>query len=269
MTKKVSLLIWSMICFVIIAPVIILILSSFKNESQIFNRQTLLFFMPTFQNYATLFSASSFLTYFFNSLIIGVFSTVITLLIGSMAAYGLKCIEFKFTHHLLVGSLILRILPPAILIVPIFYIWNFLGIADTKIGLILVYIALNIPFVIWIIYAFLDSISKSLIDAAKIDGCTHWQLYSTIIVPLIKPGLIAAGIFVFRVCWNEFILALILTNRYTRTLPVYMSLFISEHNIAWGEIMAMGVIVTIPSLIVLVVAYKYIITGFFFGGIKG
>tara|TARA_A100001015_G_C14765278_1_gene623079 strand:- start:53 stop:862 length:810 start_codon:yes stop_codon:yes gene_type:complete len=269
MKKNFLILIWTAICFIVLLPILVLIINSFKTETQLFNQKTFFLFIPTLQNYTDLLTDKKFSTYFFNSLIIGVLATCFTLILGSMAAYGLKEIEFKFKQHLLITTLVLRILPPAILIIPVFYLWNLIGIADTQMGLIVIYIALNIPFVIWILYAFLDTIPKSLIEAAKIDGCNHFKIYTTLILPLIKPGLIAAGIFVFRVCWNEFILALILTNRYSRTLPVYMSLFISEHNIAWGEIMAMGVLVTIPSILILIIAYKYIVTGFSFGGIKG
>ena len=191
-------------------------------------------------------------------------ATLSCLLLGSMLAYALKKMSFKYQRVLLITTLCLRVLPPAVLVVPIFILWSSLHIADTQFGLIIIYIGLNIPFVTWIIYSFLDQFPPSLEDAAKVDGCTHWQFYYTILIPMIKPGLIAAGIFVFRVCWNEFILALILTNRYTRTLPVQLSLYMSEHNIAWGELMAMGTLIAIPAIVILLGATRYIVTGFSF-----
>ena len=268
-TKYFSYLYWIPLCFIISSPILILFMSSFKTETQLFNDPLTFFFLPTIQNYEALLSSQRFASYFINSLITGCSATVISLLLGSMFAYGMTQFSFRHKKKVLVSTLLLRMIPPAILIVPIFYSWNFVGIADTRFGLTLIYIALNLPFVIWMLLGFFKSIPKSMTESAIIDGCNHWDIYSKIIIPFIRPGLAAAGIFVFRVCWNEFILALILTNRYTRTLPVQLSLFISEHDIAWGEIMAMGSIIAIPSIIIVAIAAKYIVNGLTTSGLKG
>ena len=140
---------------------------------------------------------------------------------------------------------------------------------DKRTGLILVYVAMNLPFTIWILYGFIAQIPKELEEAAVIDGCNPYQVFFRVVLPLIRPGLAAAAIFTFRIAWNEFILSLVLTNRYTRTLPVATSLFLTDHGIQWGKIMAMGTLIALPPLIFTFIAARQIITGLTAGAVKG
>ena len=129
--------------------------------------------------------------------------------------------------------------------------------------------AINLPFVIWILQSFIQQVPIQLEEAARVDGANPFQVFFLIVLPVIKPGLAAAAIFTFRIAWNEFILALVLTNRATRTTPVHISLFLTEHNIDWGQIMAMGMLIAIPPIIFTFVASKQIITGMTAGAVKG
>jgi multiple sugar transport system permease protein len=186
-----------------------------------------------------------------------------------MAAYALVRFKFMGKGVISITTLLLRMLPPAVLAVPVFVIWSDWNLLDKRTGLILVYVAMNLPFAIWILYGFIAQIPKELEEAAVIDGCNPYQVFFRVVLPLIRTGLAAAAIFTFRIAWNEFILSLVLTNRYTRTLPVATSLFLTDHGIQWGKIMAMGTLIALPPLIFTFIAARQIITGLTAGAVKG
>jgi multiple sugar transport system permease protein len=148
-------------------------------------------------------------------------------------------------------------------------IWNQAGIINSLSGLVLLYVAVNLPFTIWLLYGFITQVPIELEEAARIDGCGPVQVFYKVVLPLIKPGLAAASIFTFRIAWNEFILALVLTDRATRTLPVAASLYITDIGVDWGRIMALGSLIAIPPLVFTFIAARQIITGLTAGAVKG
>jgi multiple sugar transport system permease protein len=256
----------SLIC---LAPVIILALTAFKTERQIFDTSWSWLFMPTMENFRSVIEDGNIDRFLKNSLIISLAATAITLLSGTMCAYGLARFRFLGRDTLSYGTLILRTLPPAVLAVPVFVTWAAWGINDTLSGVILVYVALNLPFTIWLLYGFIEQVPEELEEAAAIDGCGPFRVFWLVILPLLKPGLAAAAIFTFRLAWNEFILSFILTNRHTRTLPAAISNYITDTGVEWGKIMAAGVLIALPPLIFTFVAAKQIITGLTAGAVKG
>jgi multiple sugar transport system permease protein len=148
-------------------------------------------------------------------------------------------------------------------------LWSQAGLINSLPGLILLYVAVNLPFTIWLLYGFVLQVPPELEEAAAIDGCGPIRVFYKVVLPLIKPGLAAAAIFTFRIAWNEFILALVLTDRSTRTLPVAASLYITDIGVDWGKIMALGSLIAIPPLIFTFVAARQIITGLTAGAVKG
>jgi len=207
--------------------------------------------------------------YLGNSLIVGLASTLITLVLGCMAAYGLARFRFRGRNTVAYTTLLLRTVPLAVLAVPVFMIWNEAGIINSLSGLVLLYVAVNLPFTIWLLYGFIDQVPIELEEAARMDGCGPIQVFYKVVLPLIKPGLAAASIFTFRIAWNEFILALVLTDRATRTLPVAASLYITDIGVDWGRIMALGSLIAIPPLMFTFIAARQIITGLTAGSVKG
>ena len=133
----------------------------------------------------------------------------------------------------------------------------------------LLYVAVNLPFTIWLLYGFVLQVPIELEEAAAMDGCGPFQIFTKVLLPLMGPGLAAASIFTFRIAWNEFILALVLTDRQTRTLPVAASLFITDLGVDWGKVMAMTSLIAIPPLIFTFFAARQIITGLTSGAVKG
>ncbi|NOZ32300.1 MAG: carbohydrate ABC transporter permease [Alphaproteobacteria bacterium] len=208
--------------------------------------------------------------YFANSLIIASTSTVIALLIGMSGGYAFARYRFKFKNKIFLGLMLSRTVPGIALSLPIFIIWSRLGLIDAKLGLIIVYVALNVPFTIWLIDGFFRQIPKEMSEAAQVDGCTRWQAFWHIEFPLAKSGIASAGIFAFLTSWNEYALASNLTRSTdSKTLPVGLMDFTAQFTIDWAGMSAMAVIIIIPALILTFLVQKHLIAGLTFGGVKG
>jgi len=257
------------LAIVCVTPIVVMFATSLKFQTQIFNTGIEFFFVPTLENYREVLSDGSFVRYLTNSLVVGIVSTLITLLLGCMAAYGLVRFRFRGRTAIAYTTLLLRTVPLAVLAVPVFMLWNQAGLINSLSGLILLYVAVNLPFTIWLLYGFILQVPIELEEAATIDGCGPLKIFYKVVLPLITPGIAAAAIFTFRIAWNEFILALVLTDRATRTLPVAASLYITDIGVDWGKIMALGSLIAIPPLIFTFVAARQIITGLTAGAVKG
>lgn len=255
--------------FLCLAPLLVMFMTSLKTQTQIFSDSPVWLFVPTLDNYREVLFESSFDKYLVNSLVVSVVSTVLTLLFGCMTAYAI--VRFRFIGRSAVAwtTLLLRTVPLAVLAVPVFALWTDWGLGGSLSGLILLYVAINLPFTIWVLYGFIEQVPYELEEAAMIDGCGPFRLFFTVVLPLIRPGLAAAAIFTFRIAWNEFILALVLTDRATRTLPVAASLYITDVGVEWGKITALGALIALPPLIFTFIAAKQIITGLTAGAVKG
>ena len=266
-----------------VGPIAMMLMTSLKLNVDIMSDTSSLLFMPTLRNYETALCA--FLWYeaahidycdktfgraLVNSLIIALVSTVLTLVIGCMAAYALVRFRFMGRDTVSLATLGMRMVPPAVLLVPVFGIWTFqFQIDGTRAGIILVYVAMNLPFVIWILQSFIVQVPIQLEEAARMDGAGPFGVFFLVVLPLIKPGLAAAAIFTFRVAWNEFLLANALADRNSRTVPVTIVNSMTEFDIDWGVIMATGMLLAIPPIIFTFVASRQIITGMTAGAVKG
>jgi len=291
--------------FMSVGPIALMFVNSFKLDVDIISGTSGLLFLPTIQNYETAlcdilpyeldhldFCALKFGGAFINSLIITLVSTILTLVIGCMAAYALVRFRFIGRDTASLMTLMVRMVPPAVLLVPVYGLWNnefcldrdgLIGglirdtiggrgdvcLAGTHSGIILIYIAMNLPFVIWILQSFIVQVPYSLEEAARVDGATPFQVFFRVVLPLIKPGLAAAAIFTFRIAWNEYLLASALSDRNTKTVPILIVNNMSEFNVEWGVIMATGMLLAIPPIIFTLLASRQIITGMTAGAVKG
>ena len=272
-------------CLVVMSagPIVLMLSTSLKLNVDIMSDSTSLFFAPTLRNYETVlcnvlwyepahveYCDKTFGRALGNSLIVALISTALTLVIGTMAAYAIVRFRFMGRGAINLTTLMMRMVPPAVLLVPVFGIWTFqYGLDGTYAGIILVYVAMNLPFVIWILQAFIVQVPIQLEEAAKMDGAGPFQVFFLIVLPVIAPGLAAASIFTFRIAWNEFLLANALSDRGTRTVPVTIVNSLTEHDIDWGVIMATGTLLAIPPIIFTFIASKQIITGMTAGAVKG
>ena len=266
-----------------LGPIIMMVTTSLKLNVDIMSDASSLWFSPTLQNYETVlcdvlwyepvnvdYCNPTFSRALGNSIFIALMSTAITLILGCMAAYALVRFKFMGRGTISMTSLMMRMVPPAVLLVPVFGIWTFnYGLDGTFAGIVLVYVAMNLPFVIWILQSFIVQVPMQLEEAAKMDGANPLQIFFLVVLPVIAPGLAAAAIFTFRIAWNEFLLANALLNRDTRTVPVTIVNSLTEYDIDWGVIMATGMLLAIPPIIFTFVASKQIITGMTAGAVKG
>lgn len=252
-----------------VLPIAVIFATSLRQQVQIFAEPLNFIFMPTLENYRAVLEEDRLDRYLWNSLFVGVVSTIITLVLGCMAAYGLARFRFPGRHTVAYTTLLLRTVPLAVLAIPVFMIWNDWKLVNSLWGLVLLYVAVNLPFTIWLLYGFVLQVPVELEEAAAIDGCGPIRIFTKVLLPLMAPGLAAASIFTFRIAWNEFILALVLTDRQTRTLPVAASLFITDLGVDWGKVMAIASLIAIPPLIFTFVAARQIISGLTAGAVKG
>jgi multiple sugar transport system permease protein len=208
--------------------------------------------------------------YFRNSLMISVTSTAVAIAIGMSGGYAFARYRFRGKSTLFLGFMLTRTVPGIALSLPLFILYARLGIIDTHFALILTYVALNVPFTIWLIEGFFRQVPKDLAEAAQIDGCTRWQAFWQVEFPLAGPGIASAGIFAFLTSWNEFALASQLTRSVnSKTLPVGLLDYTSEFTIDWRGMCALAVVMIVPALALTFLIQKHLVSGLTFGAVKG
>ncbi|MBZ9607648.1 carbohydrate ABC transporter permease [Clostridium estertheticum] len=224
----------------------------------------------TLENYENILKTTNFPVYFKNSVIVGTTASIGTLIISLFAGYSLA--RFKFAGKKLTLFLFLatQMVPVAAIIVPIFILFSKLGLINNLLGLIIIYIVLNIPFCTMMIRGFFEKIPYTLEEAAMIDGCSRIQALIKIILPVMKPGIIATFVFAFMGAWNElFFNTLFISREGLKTLPTGINAFIGKYDIDWGMMTAGSVIALIPIFIMFGVIQKYLVGGLTDGAVKG
>jgi multiple sugar transport system permease protein len=230
----------------------------------------------TFDNYDALFqggiSESPFLKPLINSILIGLISTVIAIVLAAFAAYAIARLDFPGKSLILAGALALAIFPAISTVGPLFDMWRALGLYNTYPGLIIPYLAFALPLAIYVLVAFFREIPWDLEQAAQVDGATPFQAFRKVIVPLAAPGVFTAAILVFIFAWNEFLFAISLTSSdASRTVPAALAFFTGESQFTepTGNIAAAGVIVTVPIIIFVLIFQRRIVAGLTSGAVKG
>lgn len=248
-------------------PVFWMTLTSFKGSVLIGGSEKFIF-KPVWENYKVVITDWEILSFLKNSLVITLFSTLITILVGTLAAYSLVRLGPGGKNFIAFEFLSLRAIPPVVVLIPLFILGKKLNLHGTRSLLIIIYATMNLPISIWMMAGFLKEVPLAIEESALIDGCTRLGVFIKISLPLIVPGLIATGIICAIFAWNEFMFANILTVRQTKTLPVIAALSIKHYSIAWGAACATGVICSLPVIILGIVTQKYLVRGLTFGAIK-
>jgi len=258
-------------------PIVWIILTSIRDPNEI-NIVPIIWFPKkiTSINYIhaifgyTASAESRFLLYMFNSFLAASISTILSLAIGTMAGYSFSRFMFKGKDRLYLILILVRAIPGIALSLPLLIFYSYLNLSDTIIGLALVYTALNVPFVTWMMSGFFDEIPKEIDEAAYVDGCNKVTAFTKVSLPLASHGLIATAIFIFLLSWNEFPIAFILTTTLaSRTAPVGIFEFMSQFYIDWGGMSAAATLLMLPAFLFTYWIQKYIIRGITFGAIKG
>lgn len=247
-------------------------LTSFKTSTQIFVEKPI-FILDVFylDNYIEIFSKSHVVTFFMNSLLVSAATTAISLVIATMAGFGLSRYQFRAKTALRNSILIVRMIPALVYTIPYYIIYSKIHLLDSMIGLILAYIAFALPLAIWLAINFFADIPDEVYESAEIDGCSEYKIYLKIALPLVKAGIVVIAILVFIGAWNEFGLALVLqSSDAKKTLPIGIASMIQTHkDTPSGSLAAAGMIAMIPAVILSLTTQKYIVKGTMAGAVKG
>lgn len=268
-----------LVALFIYIPVAWLVISSISSRSELLS--TPIHWIPqqpTFQNYLNILFptagvsevAKTFRITLGNSLLVASSVTVIALLFGSLASYALVRLNFPFRKSLLVGILGTRMIPEISLVIPLYLFANQVGLYNSPAILIITYLSFALPFAIWLMAAFFQSVPIELEDAARIDGCSRLEILRKIILPISTPGLVSTGLFVFLTAWDEFFFALIMTSTVAaKTVPVAIAEFTGRYVVDIGGMMTGGVLAAIPPVLLSLVFQRYIVSGLTAGAVKG
>jgi multiple sugar transport system permease protein len=256
-----------------IAPVYWMVTISLKSEVDQFASPPHWFaFTPTLAHYYDAFFTRSFAKYLTTSLTVAGLSTVCALILGTLAAYGLARFKLrgKLDQRLSLWILSTRMFPPIVTAVPLFLMMRDLRLLNTITSLVIVYTALNLPFVVWMMRGFFRELPRELEEAAMVDGDSRLGALVRVILPLVTPGLAATAVFCLIVSWNEFLLALVLTQTdSSMTLPVGIAGRVTQYEIKWGVMSAAGVVAMIPILAFAMAVQRYLVRGLSLGAVKG
>jgi multiple sugar transport system permease protein len=255
----------------VLFPFYWMIITSFKTEDQM--RSLVSMFWPSpfaLENYAQLLAKTDFLSWFGNSALVAVSSTLAATAIGTLGAYALARLKFLGRAFMSSAVLITYLVPPSILFIPLYAQIRAFGLSDSLAGLIAAYPSFTVPFVTWLLMGYFESIPVELEEAAMIDGSTRFGAFRQVILPLAGPGVLAAALYAFTQAWNEFLYALVfITNVKLRTLPVGLSSFITGDVYGWGYLMAGAVLTTLPVIAVYIYLQRYMVEGLTAGSVKG
>ena len=261
-------LIAALLVVVFCFPVYWLFIISFKTPDEIFAYPPVWYPESIqFKNYAVLFKDGDAATVG-NSLILASVSTFFAMIFGTIAAYSL--VRFKTGgENLAVWIISQRMMPPVAIVFPIFLLYVWLGWVDSYFGLIILYTAFSLPYVIWMMRGYIEDIPLELEESALVDGCTRWEVLWKVVLPMARSGLFATAVFTFIFAWNDFLFALVLTRTEVTTYTVQVTHYFGGQSNFWAKIAAMSVLGTIPVFFTVAVMQRYLVRGISMGAVKG
>ncbi|KRA99816.1 ABC transporter permease [Devosia sp. Root685] len=251
-------------------PFIWVVLISFRPESEIFTRTFQLITTFTLDNYAMLLEGSPFPTYLRNSLVVCTVATIVAVVISMVTAYGFsRNRRFRGRQTLLIMVIATQLFPFVILITPLYATFFSLGMINNPLALVISYIAVNLPFCIYMLLGYLDTIPRDLDDAARIDGATTLQIIFRVILPVAWPGIVTVAVYAFVSAWDEFLFALtLMTSDENKTVPVGLAGFFGEYTTQWNLVMAASVVSTLPTLIIFMFLQRKLVSDLSAGAVK-
>lgn len=256
------LLMWSLV------PIVWIGLTSFKTRTQIFSSPPTFFFEPNLEGYFRALSSDGILPQLTNSVVVALATTALSLLLGVLAAYAVSRYRFVGRSGVMMGLLASRLFPPIAAVVPLYLLASSLRLVDTVWVLILIYTALNVPFAVWLLKSYIDTVPRDIEDAAVVDGCSTLGVIRKVTLPLMAPGLLATGVFVFVLAWNEFMFAFMFTSVEARTVPVVLAQAQGDEIIFWQDLAAQATILILPAVVLGVLMQKYLVRGLSGGAVK-
>jgi ABC-type glycerol-3-phosphate transport system permease component len=272
-----TLFIWVLLSLVTLIPIWWMFLVSVKRRVDLFAAPSFLldFSRITWDNYATVISNPTFQKYMLNSLIIATSNAILVSVLGLLAAYSLSRYKLVGKDNIFFWVLTNRMAPPAVFLLPLFLLFTKVFVIgdsmlfDTRIGLIILYCVFNLPFAFWLLQGIVDGIPQELDEAAYVDGASTFQVLTTVIFPLARPGLAVTAILTWVFAWNEYLFASTLTSVHARTITTGLAEFVTVTGTNWGELAAVAMLTLLPSALVLALVQKHIVAGLTFGAVKG
>ncbi len=258
----------ALVLIVFLFPVYWLFMISFKTPDEIFSSPPK--WWPgqiQFGNYAVLFKDGDVIA-IWNSITVSFASTAIAMTLGTLCAYALA--RFKTGgENLAMWIISQRMMPPIAIVFPLFLIYVWAGLVDTHAGLILLYTAFNLPYVIWMMRGYIEDIPLELEESALVDGCSRWQVFWRVVVPMARSGLMATAVFTFIFAWNDFLFALVMTRTEVITFPVQLTHYMGGQSNFWGKIAAMSALGSLPVMLTVAFMQRYLVRGISLGAVKG
>ena len=248
-------------------PVLWLLQMSFKTGVDAFRMPPLLIFTPTFENYLGLLQ-ERFPKFFMNSVVVSLTTTALSMLLGVPAAYAMARARFRGSAGLRLWILFTRMVPPIAVALPFFLMVRTVGLLDTRLGLVIVYLTFNLGLVVWTMEVFFAGIPPSLEEAARIDGASVLRIFLKVSLPLSAPGLATTAILCFLFSWNDFFFSLVLTRTQAMTAPVGIINFLNYEGWEWGKIAAGGTVVMLPVILFALLVRRYLISGLLTGAVR-
>ena len=248
-------------------PILWMILISFKHDADIF--RTTFYFQPTISNYQKILVGTNYLKAFLDNIIVSVGAVSLSVIVGTPAAYALARYEFKGKENFAFTILSFRFAPELLVILPLFLIYQKLGLYDTYFGLIWVYQLITMPLLIWVLRGYFEDISVEIEYAAQIDGYKKYHIFSKILLPLIRPGLVASSLLAFIFAWNNFTFGLLLSGYSVETITVSSIKYLASDTVHYGQMAAASLLAVIPEIILAIFIQKHLVRGLSFGAVKG
>jgi len=251
-------------------PFVWMIVTSFKLPSQMFKKNLqFLPFPPTIDNYSYVLKKVLFIRQILNSSIVAIVSVTGCVFLSTIAAYGINRYRFLGRNFYILILLLLQVLPPVLIIIPVYALFARMKLVNTFPPLILMHLSLGMPFITYLLWGYFDSIPLEIEEASLIDGCSRFQTIWKIVIPLASPGIAAAALFAFIFSWQEYLFALTLTkSSIMRTWPVGLSFFLGFRRVLWGRLMAASTLVSLPIVLSFIYLQKFFAKGLSLGGVK-
>jgi len=258
---------------IMLFPFYFMLITSFKPDVEIYDisQFPLIVKAPTFGQYQHLFEKTHFLLWLKNSAVVATASTIISLTLGTLAAYALARLKFRGRQSLGLSVYITYLVPTSLLFLPLASVIRQIGLFDNPVALMITYPTFLVPFCTWLLMGYFKAIPRELEECAMVDGCTRFHAFRAIVLPIMLPGLVSAGLFAFTLSWNEFLYALTLTQSYeVKTLPVgIVSQLVLGDVYFWGSLMAAAVLGSAPIAILYAFFLEYYVKGMTAGAVKG
>lgn len=260
-----TVLAWA-VAIMIFFPIFWITITAFKTEQQAYDLTV--FFMPTLESFRDVFARSDYLHYAWNSILISVGVTLLSLLLAVPAAYSMAFFPSKSTQQVLLWMLSTKMMPSVGVLVPIYLIWKNVGLLDSVTGLVIIYTLINLPIAVWMAFTYFNEVPKEILEAGRIDGASAWQEMVHLLLPMSLPGIASTGLLLLILSWNEAFWSINLSSASAAPLTVFIASYSSPEGLFWAKLSAASLLAIAPIMVVGWMSQKQLVRGLTFGAVK-